>query len=179
MSRKIAELRPVLDAETIAHRVKDLASELDRQYGDEPLLLICVLKGAFIFFSDLVRSMRKWGLELDFAQLSSYGAGACPSGEIILKKDVSAQLAGRHVLIVEDIVDSGHSLVFLRELFLARKPLSLKCCALIDKIGRREVEVSADFVGFGLNDGFIVGYGLDYAEKFRNLPDICELVFED
>lgn len=175
---KVKELKPVFTAEAIAARVKALGAELDRQYGDEPVVAVCVLKGASIFFADLVRAMGKEHVELDFVRLSSYGMSDSSARHISFSKDVDISLEGKHVLVVEDIIDTGHSMAFLMGQFAARGARSLKLAALVDKYERREVNVNADFVGFSLKEGFIVGYGLDYAEQYRHLPGIFEVIPE-
>lgn len=169
---KVKELKPVFSAEAIAARVKELGAELDRHYGDEPVVAVCVLKGASIFFADLVRAMNKPHVELDFVRLSSYGMSDKSTRHISFSKDVDISLEGKHVLVVEDIIDTGHSMTFLMGQFAARGARSLKLAALVDKYERREAEVNADFVGFSLKEGFIVGYGIDYAEQYRNLPGV-------
>lgn len=155
----------------IESRVRELASEIDRFYGDEPIVAVCVLKGAFLFFSDLVRAMRN-DVTVDFVRLSSYEDRTESSGVFRLLKDTEASLVGRHVLIVEDIIDSGRSMEYLSKLFLGRGAKSVRFAALLDKKERRVVPLVADFVGFDLPRGFVVGYGMDYAEKYRTLPGI-------
>ena len=175
---KVKELKPVFTPEQIAARIQDLAREIDAVYGDEPVVAVCVLKGGFMFFSDLVRSLHNTNLELDFVRLSSYGKGSSSSKHVIFSKDVEIDICGKHVLIIEDIVDSGHSMRFLLGQFAARKARSLRLAALVDKDERREVDVKVDFAGFKLNQGFIVGYGLDYAEHYRLLPGVFEVIPE-
>ena len=142
-------------------------------YAGLPLIMLGVLRGSFIFFADLVRAV-DLPVEIDFISLSSYG-GTESSGDVRLVKDLDRSIEGRHVLIVEDIVDTGVTLKFLKAFLLARKPASLKLCALLDKPSRRKVEMRADFCGFTVPDEFLVGYGLDYDQRFRNLRDICVL----
>lgn len=174
----VKELKPVFSAEQIARRVRALAREINELYGREPLVAVCVLKGGFLFFSDLVRFLYNDNLELDFVRLSSYGKNASGSGHVIFSKDVEVDIRDKHVLIVEDVVDSGHSMRFLLDQFAARKPRSLRLAALVDKHERREAEVKVDFAGFKLSRGFIVGYGMDYAERYRGLPGVCEIIPE-
>jgi hypoxanthine phosphoribosyltransferase len=169
-------LKPVFTPEQIAARVGELARAIDALYGQEELVAVCVLKGGFMFFGDLVRSLHNRNLELDFVRLSSYGHGDSSSKHVIFSKDVEVDIAGKHVLIVEDIVDSGHSMHFLLGQFRVRKVRSLRLAALVDKGERREQDVHVDFAGFKLHKGFLVGYGLDYAEQYRTLPGIFELV---
>lgn len=169
----------VFSREEIAKRVTELASAIDAKYGEESLVAICVLKGAFIFFSDLVRKITNPNLELDFVRLSSYGKSNTSSGHVVFSKDAETDIRGKHTLIVEDIVDSGQTMQFLCDQFKARKPKSIAIATLVDKLERRENAVRVDFPGFTLNKGFLVGYGMDYAEKYRTLPDICELRWQE
>ena len=167
----IKERKIVYTSGQIAGRVRAMAAEIDAFYGDEPLVAVCVLKGAVFFFTDLVRAMRTENLELDFVRLSSYGKGTSSSRHVVFSKDVDCDITGKHVLIVEDVVDSGLSMQFLMRQFEARGARSLRLAALVDKNERREVDVRVDFAGFKLEEGFIVGYGLDYAEKYREPND--------
>ncbi|MDR3361302.1 MAG: hypoxanthine phosphoribosyltransferase [Desulfovibrio sp.] len=169
-------VKVIFDRERIATRIKELAVEIDACYGQEPLLAVCVLKGAVFFFGDLVRILHNKNLELDFVRLTSYGMDNASSGAPILIKDVEADIYGKHILIVEDIVDSGYSMRFLLDCFAARGARSLRLAALVDKHERRQVDVNVDFAGFAVNSGFLVGYGMDWAERWRMLPDICEIV---
>ena len=173
---KNMKLKTVFDSQTIAHRVAEMGAEIDKTYGTDPLVAICVLKGAAIFFADLARSIKNSKLELDFVRLASYGKSDTSSGNIIFKKDVETDIQNKHILIVEDIIDSGRTMEFLTRHLSARKPLSLRIAALVNKHERRETKTEIDFYGFWRKDGFLVGYGMDYAEMFRSLPDICELI---
>lgn len=168
-------LTPVFGAIEIRARIAEMAQAIDAMYGEQPLVAICVLKGAFIFFSDLVRNLKNPSLEVDFVRLSSYGMNSATSKHVIFSKDIEVDILGKHVLIVEDIVDSGHTMRFLLDQLAARNPASMAVAALVDKHERREAEIDVTFSGFSLPEGFIVGYGMDYAEHFRGLPDICEL----
>lgn len=172
-------LTPVFTAGQIAARVAELGSEISSTYKNEPLLAICVLKGAFMFFSDLTRQIANPGLELDFVRLASYGMNSKSSKHIIFNKDIELDILDKNVLIVEDIVDSGHTMKFLIDQLAARKPRSIAVAALVDKKERREADLAVAFPGFSLPAGFIVGYGMDYAEHFRGLPEICELQLPD
>ncbi len=174
---QIKELRVLFSPEDIARQVRVLGGQIDNTYGDEPLIVIGVLKGASIFTADLVRALQKPSVELDFIRISSYGDGDSP-GVISLRKDVELSLKDKHVLIVEDIIDTGHSMTFLKEKFASCGASSVRCATLVDKYERRKMPISADFVGFRLTDGFIVGYGLDYAEQYRNLPALYEVIAE-
>jgi hypoxanthine phosphoribosyltransferase len=155
----------------IAARVKELGQTISADYQGRELLLVGILNGAFIFAADLARQITV-PLKVDFVRAASYGQGSSTSGRVRLSKDVELPLAGRHVLLVEDIVDSGLTLARLRDLFLAREVASLRVCALIDKQQRRLVEVPVDYPGFLVERGFLVGYGLDYAEQYRQYPAI-------
>ena len=159
--------------EQIQERVAAMAAQIDSLYAGEELVVICVLKGAFAFFSDLLRNM-KTDVIIDFVRLASYGNKTL-STHIEITKDVEISLEGRHVLIVEDIVDSGKSMDFFTRYLSSRGATSIRIAALINKHGRREKSIEPDFAGFEMEDGFIVGYGLDFAEKYRNLDAIYEL----
>lgn len=168
-------LTPFITAEQIQARIEELGEEITKHYTEaDPLMCICVLKGAFLFFSDVIRQI-KLPLEVDFVRLASYGAKTARSEQVIFSKDLEVPIEGKDVLIIEDIVDTGHSMDFLLRVLKLRNPRSLKICALIDKHERREVGVSVDFPGFKLDQGFIVGYGLDYAERYRELDAIYEM----
>jgi hypoxanthine phosphoribosyltransferase len=172
------KLKVIIPKEEIAQRLTELAAEIRRDYKGQNPLLIGILKGSFVFLSDLMRSMNI-PVEVDFVRLSSYGAGKENSGKIKLVKDVETPIKGRHVLVVEDIIDRGLTVRFLLDYLSFRKPSSLKLCALFDKPSRRKVEVPIDYVGFTVPDEFVVGYGLDLDEKFRYLPDLCILEEQD
>lgn len=151
--------------------VEKLGAKISRDYAGKELVAIGILKGAVVFFSDLVRAI-DIPVQLDFMAASSYGASTKTSGTVKILKDLDYAVEGKHVLIVEDIVDSGLTLKYLLENIKARKPASVKLCALLSKPQRRKVEVNIDYCGFSVPDYFLVGYGLDYAEKYRNLPCI-------
>ena len=168
----------IIPREEIANKVAELATQLRKDYRGKNPLLIGILKGSFVFLSDLMRSMNI-PVEVDFVRLSSYGAGTENSGKIKLVKDVETPIKGRHVLVVEDIIDRGLTVRFLLDYLSFREPSSLKLCALFDKPSRRKVEVPIDYVGFTVPDEFVVGYGLDLDEKFRYLPDLCVLEERD
>jgi hypoxanthine phosphoribosyltransferase len=159
----------------ILQKVRDLATEIEKDYQGKDPLLIGVLKGSFVFLSDLVRSVRI-PVRIDFVRLASYGSHTVSSGNVRITKDIELDVAGQDLLIVEDIVDTGLTLQFLYESVLARNPRSLRICSLINKTSRREVEVTVDYTGFTLEGGFLVGYGLDLREQYRNLPDIHEVI---
>ncbi len=166
-------LKVLLSAEQIHNRIAELGAEIDRDYpSGEPVYLIAVLKGAFIFMADLARAM-KTPARIEFIGISSYGKGKTSSGQVQLTKDLDAPIEGHHVIIVEDILDTGITLNYLSKLMAQRKPKSLRIVTLLDKPERRQSPVKADYVGFTIPDEFVVGYGLDYAEDYRNLKDVC------
>ena len=158
----------------IADEVQRLAGEISASYAGEDLLLVVVLKGAFFFAADLARQIRL-PLAIDFIELSSYN-GTESSGSVTITKDLETSVTGRHVLVVEDIIDTGLTLAFLLDRLREREPKSLRVCTLIDKQERRRVEVAADYVGIACDGGFLVGYGLDLDEKLRELPEIYEFI---
>lgn len=165
----------LIDDAALASRVAALARQIEAEYADfDDLLLICVLKGGYMFLADLTRQLHR-PHTLDFMGVSSYGAGTRSSGAVQIIMDLKAPLVDRHVLIVEDIIDSGRTLEYLRRALLARSPASLRICTLLNKPSRREVEVPMDYVGFDIPDEFVVGYGLDFDELYRNLPFIAVL----
>jgi hypoxanthine phosphoribosyltransferase len=165
----------LITAEAIAQRIEEMAATIQSDYpGEAPIHLICVLKGGFVFFADLVRAMGP-RVTLDFIALSSYAKGTTSSGEVRLVKDLDAALSGRDVIIVEDIVDTGLTLTYLQDILRARGPRSLRTACLLSKPSRRKIEVKVDYIGFTIDDHFVVGYGLDYAEQYRNLPYIAIL----
>lgn len=157
--------------ERIATEVERLGTEISRDFADQELMLIGVLKGSFIFIADLIRAI-KVPTVVDFVRLASYGSETSTSGIIEFRKGLEMPIRGRHVIIIEDIVDSGYTLECLYHKLLLQEPQSLKICTLIDKRKRREVAIEADYVGITMDDGFIIGYGLDHNERYRNLPDI-------
>lgn len=161
----------MLSAEELDKRVKELAAQMDRLYEGRKPVVVCILKGSVLFFTDLIRNM-KTSVELDFMSVSSYGSGTTSSGEVKIKKDLSCDIKDRDVLIVEDIIDSGNTLYNLKKLLIARQPASINLITLLDKPERREVPIEPDYTGFVIEDKFVIGYGLDYAEDYRNLPYI-------
>jgi hypoxanthine phosphoribosyltransferase len=168
MSDKLTKL---FDENQIRAAVGQLALEISRDFDNEEIVLVSVLKGSFMFISDLMREIKN-PVVVDFIRASSYGSDTTTSGKVVLTKDLETDITGKNVIIVEDIIDSGLTLTAIREMLLARRPRSLKICALVDKRARRKVEIEGDYVGFSMEDGFIVGYGVDYAERYRNLPAI-------
>ncbi len=167
-------LRPLLLESQIRERIGELGRQIDLDYPDGDLLLICILKGASIFHADLARAIQRDAF-LDFMGISSYGREKSSSGQVQVTKDLNTSIEGTHVLIVEDIVDSGLTLDYLSRLLEQRKPLSLAIVTLLDKPERRLRPVDVKYVGFAIPDEFVVGYGLDYAERYRNLRDVCIL----
>ncbi len=165
----------VLSAERLQKRVLELGAKISRDYVGKKLVLIGVLNGAFIFMADLVRTINIDDMQIDFIRVSSYGKSSESSGAITLTKDVELDLAGKHVLLVEDIIDTGRTLAWLVDVFEKKEAASVRICALIDKAERREVQLQPDYTGFDIADGFLVGYGLDYAEDFRHLPEVAHL----
>jgi hypoxanthine phosphoribosyltransferase len=166
--------RCLFSRKEIDRRVQELGELLSREYAGKDPVLVGILKGVFIFMADLVRAL-KFPVEVDFVRLRSYGGSTETSGEVQITKDVELSLQDRHVLIVEDIVDTGLTLAFLKEHLTSHQTASVKICCLIDKKERREVEVPLDYVGFVVEKGFLVGYGLDCGEQQRTLPEIFVL----
>ncbi len=161
----------MISAAKISERVRQLGEEITRDYAGRPLVLVCVLKGSFIFASDLARAI-DLPLRIDFLGVRSYGVGTDTSGVVQITQDLSSPIANEDVLIVEDIVDTGLTIAHLIDLFRTRQPSSVKICSLLHKPARARVEVPIDYLGFRIEDKFVVGYGLDIAEKYRNLPFI-------
>jgi hypoxanthine phosphoribosyltransferase len=165
----------VIDSERIKARVREMALEIEVDHPPkEDLHLVAVLKGAFLFLADLIRSMNR-DVSIDFMAVSSYGKGTSSSGEVRLTKDLDNRLAGRNVVIVEDIVDTGLTLSYLQEILHARGPRRIRTACLLSKPSRRPVDVKVDYIGFSIEDSFVVGYGLDHGELYRNLPYIATL----
>ena len=155
----------------IQKRVKELANQISGDYTGRELIVIGILKGAFIFMADLVRALNI-PCRIDFVRVVSYGSGSESSGKTVMTKDIETSISGRDILIVEDIIDTGLTLKYLVEWLKERNPHSLKVCALLDKRKKRKVSFEADYVGFTIDDGFLVGYGLDFSERYRFLPEI-------
>ncbi len=165
------KLKLLYSKDFIADQVRRLGEEISGDFEDSEVLLVGVLKGSFLFFADLARAI-KIPTVIDFVRLASYGSDTRSSGIVEMRKDLELPIKGRNVIIVEDIIDSGNTLETLYHRLMLREPKNLRICTLIDKRGRREVEIEADYVGISMDDGFIIGYGLDYDEQYRNLPDI-------
>lgn len=163
--------RILYSRDKIAAEVKRLGQEISRDYGEQEIMLVGVLKGSFLFIADLIREIESPSV-VDFVRLASYGSGTQSSGIIEFRKELEMPIRNRDVIIVEDIVDSGYTLECLYNKLLLQQPRSLKICTLIDKRARREVDIEADYIGISMEEGFIIGYGLDHDERYRNLPDI-------
>ncbi|HOJ79437.1 MAG TPA: hypoxanthine phosphoribosyltransferase [Clostridiales bacterium] len=172
MMKDIEEV--LVPREKIREMVKRLGKRISEDYEGEELVLVGVLKGGFIFLADLMREITI-PVDMDFIAVSSYGASTKSSGVVRIIKDIDFDIAGKHVLIVEDLVDTGLTLRHLKDLFNTRSPKSVKICTAFDKPSRRKVEIEVEYNGIEVPDKFIVGYGLDYAGKYRNLPDVCTL----
>ncbi|HVN71772.1 MAG TPA: hypoxanthine phosphoribosyltransferase [Desulfomonilia bacterium] len=162
----------------IAEKVNELADKISSEYQGHELFIVGILKGGFMFMSDLVRRINL-PMRIDFARLSSYGNADRPLGEVTIVDDIHEAVAGKHVLIVDDIMDTGHSLLAFKNHLMEKGPVSVKICTMIDKSERREASISPDYYGFHITDGFVVGYGLDYAENYRSLPQLYLLDPED
>ena len=168
----IQDVKEILfDEEQIRERVAQLGAEITADYEGKDLVLASVLRGSYIFMADLSREI-KLPLAIDFMAVSSYGSGTSSSGQVEIKKDLSDSIEGKDLLIVEDILDSGNTLYYLMDILRIRKPASIRICTLLDKPERRAKPITADYCGFTIPDAFVVGYGLDYDEKYRNLPYI-------
>jgi hypoxanthine phosphoribosyltransferase len=174
-SSEMAKTRILLSQEEIRDKVKQLSAEVSEDYKDKNLLIICVLKGAVVFLSDFIRYLTI-PVEVDFMAVSSYGHSTTTSGVVRILKDLEAGIENRDIIILEDIIDSGLTLGYLRENLLSRNPRSIKIVTLLDKPERRLMDIEPDYCGFCIPDEFVVGYGLDFNEKYRNLPDLCVLL---
>lgn len=172
MAKYIKEV--MIGREDIQRMCQRLGEEISRDYAGKEITLICVLKGAYVFMADLARYLTV-PVRIDFMSVSSYGSGTRTSGVVRITKDLDADISGRHIIIIEDIVDSGLTLNHLRSLLGTRSPASIAICTAFDKPARRRVEIDVEYVGMQIPDEFIVGYGLDFDGKYRNLPDICIL----
>lgn len=164
----------LVSKEVIKERTIELAKEISRDYKGKELVLVGVLKGGFVFLADLMREITI-PVDMDFISVSSYGDSTSSSGVVRIIKDIDIDVTGKHVLIVEDLVDTGLTLRHLKDLFNTRGPLSVKICTALDKPSRRKVEIDVEYEGIIIPDEFVIGYGLDYKGKYRNLPDVCVL----
>ena len=166
------DLEILVDAERIARRVRELATQISDDYRGKPLRLVGILKGAWVFLADLIRQLDLDNVSVDFLGLASYGGAAESSGEVRITKDLDLSLEGMDVLVVEDILDTGETFHYLRGVLEAHRPKSLRLVTLLDKAARRTRPIQADYVGFTIPNAFVVGYGLDYAQNYRQLPDV-------
>lgn len=164
----------MISEQKIKERVKELAAEIERDFNNEEIFFIVVLKGSFVFAADLLREMKS-NIQVDFISVSSYSDQTETTGKVKLLKDLDADITGRNVVVIEDIIDSGLTLHFLRDHLKMHKPKQVKICTLLDKPERRRIELPVDYVGFVIPDEFIVGYGIDYAQQYRNLPYIANV----
>jgi len=171
-------LKVLLTSEQIAKKVAELGARITRDFEGESVVLIGVLKGATIFLADLAREI-KLDVSFDFIAVSSYGNSKQQSGEVKLMKDVDYSMEGKNIILVEDILDTGLTLTYLKNLLLGHRPKAVKIAALLDKVSRRTQPIHGDYVGFEIPDEFVVGYGLDFAERYRNLPEVCILETDD
>ena len=165
----------MISEEKVEARISEIAEQLNRDYAGKTLHMICILKGSIIFYSQLAKSITI-PVTMDFMTTSSYGESTISSG-LEVRKDLDEDIDGRHVLIVEDIIDSGNTLSMVKRMLAARNPASLRICTLLDKPDRRETPVEVEYIGFEIPDKFVVGYGLDYAQRYRNLPYVGEIEF--
>jgi hypoxanthine phosphoribosyltransferase len=164
--------RILISSEQIQNRVREMAEEIERDYPEGPIYMVSILKGSFIFVADLARALKRHSVRIEFMGISSYGSQKTSSGQVKVTRDLDVNIEGQNVLIVEDIIDSGVTLTYLTRLLQQRKPNSLEIATLLDKPERRVQPVRVKYVGFRIPDEFVVGYGLDYAEDYRNLSDI-------
>ena len=166
------KIKVMISYEEMQTRIKEIAEQINKDYKGKSLLVVCILKGAVLFYSDLVR-MLDMDVRFDFMRISSYGSSTESTGEVKIKKDLDNSIKDQHVLIVEDIVDSGLTLKNLKEVLSTRNPASLKVCCMLNKPSRRKVEMIPDYCCFEIPDQFVVGYGLDFDEEYRQLKDVC------
>ena len=172
------KIKVLLSEEEVDARIAELGAQISKEYGGEEIFMICTLKGACFFACELAKRITV-PVALDFMSVSSYGNGSVSSGKIIMKKDLEESIVGKNVIVVEDIVDTGRTLSYLMDNLKQRGPKSLKLCAMLDKPDRRVVDIKADYTGFEIPDLFVIGYGLDYAQRYRNLPYIGVLEVEE
>ena len=176
--KKVKAIHEYLSEEKVGKRIAEMGAEISKVYGDEPVCLICILKGSIFFTVELAKRITS-PVELEFMCVSSYGQDSKSSGIVKITKDLDVSIEGKNVLVVEDIIDSGRTLSYLLQNLKTRNPKSLRLCTLLDKPDRRVVNVDVDYVGFEIPDEFVVGYGLDYAQKYRNLPYIAYVEIEE
>lgn len=166
------KIKVLIEKKKLEKRIEELATEIQKDYLGEDILVICILKGSLYFTVDLTKKINNYKLEIDFMRISSYGDELTSSGKINIIKDLETDINGRNVLVVEDIIDTGNTLYYLKDILEKRNPRSLKICTLLDKKSRRIKNVVPEYIGFEIEDKFVVGYGLDYKDCFRNLPFI-------
>lgn len=164
------EIKKLINEQDLNERITQIAKQIEKDFENEEIILVCILKGAVYFTVDLSKNISKIPVTLDFMKVSSYGSGTESSGKVELKVDLSSNIEGKNVVIVEDILDTGYTLNYLYDYLKSKNPKTLKICVLLDKKERREKEIDVDYTGFEIENKFIVGYGLDYDEKYRNLP---------
>ncbi len=174
ISRLIEEGKVLFTEEQIMARAKELGAQISADFDGEPVYLICTLRGAVVWMGDIMKAIKN-ETEIDFVQASSYGSGTMSSGVVQIKRDLEGEIKGKNVIIVEDIIDTGNTLSKLVAVLKERNPKCIKICTLLDKPARRVADIKADYVGFAIDDLFVIGYGLDYDQKFRNLPYISYL----
>lgn len=172
------EIKVLIEEEPLISRIKEIAGQINREYEGREIYLLCILKGSVYFTCELSKYITV-PVKLGFMSVSSYGDGMTSSGAVAIDKDIDLDVKGKHVIVVEDIIDTGRTLCFLLRMLAKRGPASLKLCTLLDKPSRRVSDIQVDYVGFEVPDTFVVGFGLDYAQKYRNLPYIGELVFKE
>lgn len=164
------KINVLIDEEKLNKRIKEMSQQISREYKGEEIVLVCILKGAVYFMVDLSKNIKDTSVILDFMKVSSYGESTETTGKVELKIDLSTNIENKNVIIVEDILDTGYTLNYLYDYLKSKNPKTLKICVLLDKKERRKINIDADYVGFEIENKFVVGYGLDYADKFRNLP---------
>ncbi len=167
----IEKIEVLITEEQLDKRITEIAEQINKDFGSKDITLVCVLKGGVMFMTDVAKKLKQ-KVEFEFIDVSSYNGGTVSSGKLTINKDLETSIEGKHVILLEDIVDTGRTLIYLIEYLKEKNPASLKLCTLLDKPSRRVVDVNADYIGFTIPDAFIVGYGLDYAQKYRNLPYI-------
>ena len=167
------KIKTLISSEELQKRIKEIGKQITEEYKNKEIVIICILRGAVYFATDLTKYIDSNNLIMEFMQVSSYGNMKETTGELKIKKDLDVNIEGKNVIIVEDIIDSGFTMLNLKKYLLSKNPETLKVCTLLDKIDRRKVEVEADYVGFEIPNKFVLGYGLDYEEYYRNLPYIA------
>lgn len=172
------EVSVLVEEEKLLDRIKELAEQINKDYEGREVFLLCILKGSIYFTCELSKYMTV-PVRLGFISVSSYGDGLTSSGAVTIDRDADLEVEGKHVIVIEDIIDTGRTLSFLLNMLAKRKPASLRLCTLLDKPERRVTDIPVDYVGFQVPDKFVVGFGLDYAQKYRNLPFIGELTFKE